>query len=256
MKRCKNCGWGNDDSRTNCEKCNAPLEGGFSNVNPVQSHQVSENLRATVSESQIFKSQRANDEHEAEPMSVSECPSCGYVLRPGMSVCPQCGNVISSMKGTVKEEKCKCGADLHPGMRFCPNCGEPVNGQKNNQGFGNPPVNSGNRNPGRPGTINPWMQGAVPGSCTLKPIPWNNENVSFEKLSFTGQNVVLTRSNTDPNNQTITSKEQAELSSENGNWYIIDKSEQHTTFIGTVRKMKLENGDIIILGNRLFEFNC
>lgn len=257
MKRCKNCGWGNDDSHSNCEKCNAPLDGGFSSASSAaQSHSVSENLRATVSEGQIFKSQRGIMDQINEPATPSECPSCGYILRPGMNVCPQCGHNISS-KGTVKEQRCKCGTDLIPGMRFCPNCGLPVNEMNENpKGAGGQAVPSGNWNQGRPGTINPWMQGAVQSSFTLQPIPWNNENVSFEKLSFTGKNVILTRSNTDPNNQTITSKEQAELCSENDGWYIVDKSEQHTTFVGTVRKLKLEKGDIIILGNRLFEFNC
>ena len=36
---------------------------------------------------------------------------------------------------------------------------------------------------------------------------------------------------------------------------INDKSYQKTTYVHASRKMKLEKGDIIILGNRRFEFN-
>jgi predicted component of type VI protein secretion system len=67
--------------------------------------------------------------------------------------------------------------------------------------------------------------------------------------------VILTRENTIPDNKTITSKEQAELSFKDGRWTIVDKSEQHTTFVLATREIELQNGDIVMLGNQLFRFN-
>ena len=66
---------------------------------------------------------------------------------------------------------------------------------------------------------------------------------------------MLNRDNTDPGNTTITSQVQAELVFEDGAWYICDKSAQQTTYVHAGRKTRLEKGDIIILGNRRFEFN-
>ena len=58
-----------------------------------------------------------------------------------------------------------------------------------------------------------------------------------------------------PENKTITSKEQAELVFKDGHWTIVDKSEQHTTFVLASREIELQNGDIVMLGNQLFRFN-
>ena len=66
---------------------------------------------------------------------------------------------------------------------------------------------------------------------------------------------MLNRSNTDEENMTITSKEQAVLIYENKKWYIQDKSEQKTTFVYTSDKIELKPGDVIVLGNRRFEFS-
>ena len=90
--------------------------------------------------------------------------------------------------------------------------------------------------------------------CTLKPIAWQGEGIDYAPLSYSGDKIILNRANTDPNNQSITSKVQAEIISENGEWYLEDRSEQQTTYIHVGRKTKLKTGDIIILGNRRFEF--
>lgn len=45
------------------------------------------------------------------------------------------------------------------------------------------------------------------------------------------------------------------VSQENGHWYIEDASDQKTTFVQAARKTELHDGDIILLGNRLFEFH-
>jgi hypothetical protein len=53
---------------------------------------------------------------------------------------------------------------------------------------------------------------------------------------------------------TITSKEQAEIKLENGDWYIVDKSEKKTTFVRPDAAIKLKKGDIILLGDTKFIF--
>lgn len=240
--RCKNCGWENSQSTLNCEKCNAPLNGSMGHESHSSYSNQSErvNLKQTVSEKSAFGSTHGTVGADS---ADSTCRNCGYPIARNMNVCPMCGSSANGTNGAVSEKKespltpelkkCpKCKAPIQTSSKFCPSCGAPI----------------------RPGTINPWMTPQAGAFCTLKPISWQNEGIEFNPLSFSGDNIVLNRSNTDPNNQSITSKEQAELVHEGGVWYIIDKSEQQTTYVHAGRKTKLESGDIIILGNRRFEF--
>lgn len=235
--RCKNCGWENPQGISKCEKCNAPLNGAMGHESNSSSHQGERvNLKSTLSEKNVFGGEMPGHDGPADPT----CPNCGYPMARDMSVCPMCGtskkincNTVPEREVKTSGKKCvKCSASIPSESKFCPSCGAPV----------------------RPGTINPWMTPQTGTFCTLKPLSWQNEGIDFNPLSFSGENIVLNRANTDPNNQSITSKEQAELIYENEAWYIVDKSEQQTTYIHVGRKTKLESGDIIILGNRRFEF--
>ena len=66
---------------------------------------------------------------------------------------------------------------------------------------------------------------------------------------------MLFRSILDAENNTITSKTQAIFEFRDGEWYITDKSDQQTTFIRASGAVKLEKGDIILMGNRKFIFD-
>lgn len=90
--------------------------------------------------------------------------------------------------------------------------------------------------------------------CTLRPIAWEGEDVNYNPITYSGDTIILNRSNTDANNNSITSREQAILTCEEGEWYIENRSDLRTTFIRVNGKIKLNSGDIIVLGNREFEF--
>lgn len=225
-----------------CEKCNAPLSGSM--VSSVSHNHISRPsepsvLKGTIPEGQVFG-------YTGQSHLEINCCKCGYPLARGMNVCPNCGepagnpvgpahqhgNQVQDEVGQITKKCSKCGMTINGDAKFCPSCGAPV----------------------RPGTINPWMSPHNGTFCTLKPLAWQGENIEYAPLSYSGEKIILNRANTDPNNQSITSKEQAELISENGEWYLEDRSEQQTTYIHVDRKTKLESGDIIILGNRRFEF--
>ena len=272
-KRCKNCGWPNDDGNVKCEKCGAPLFFDDSSSSNLQSSRPSfqqtvsessmsnEHLRRTISENQFFGKEEPrmeithNVDERDERVSRKEeftCPNCGYPAREGATICHNCGTPLVSSKSsgnTENSKKCKnCGCLNNAEAKFCNQCGEELDRDIK----GNSPQFVPNAHGG---TVNPWSQPENGCFCTLKPIAWIGEDVVYQPQSFTGQSVVLNRANTDPNNQSITSSEQAELSFENGEWYIVDKSSQHTTYVLAAQKIKLHKGDIIVLGNRLFEFN-
>jgi len=163
------------------------------------------------------------------------CPRCGYPIRVGMSECPVCHIAIA------QSNQAKNNPSNNRGYASIPNRGVVASSRDN--GF-------------RPigGTINPWATSSEESFCTLQRIPWPNERVTYNPVSYSGEAIILNRANTDSNNNSITSREQAIISHENGEWYIENRSDLQTTLIRVDRKFKLEDGDVIVLGNRMFEF--
>ena len=91
--------------------------------------------------------------------------------------------------------------------------------------------------------------------CSLKPLAREGETTALPaKRDYENAKVILSRQNTDPENYSITSQQQAVLTFENGKWYIEDKSNYKTTYIRVTKKTELKNGDIVAMGDREFEF--
>ena len=96
----------------------------------------------------------------------------------------------------------------------------------------------------------------MPPHCSLKPLAREDEDSArMMKQEYASSEVVLNRQNTEPDNRTITSKQQALLTFENGRWYIEDRSAFKSTFIRVTGKTELHDGDIVAMGDREFEFS-
>jgi hypothetical protein len=63
------------------------------------------------------------------------------------------------------------------------------------------------------------------------------------------------RANLDANNNTITSKVQAEITFSDGKWEILDRSEKQSTYIQVSEPHELKQGDILLIGNKRFIFS-
>ena len=212
------------------------------------------------------------------------CNNCGWENPDGAQRCEKCnsplggGNVYepkaeapqSPMNSTVREpmdtferkesgHNCpECGFPLREGAQSCPNCGKQ---------FGAPaagPVGAPFVAPAAAAgfaakydaTVNPWSNPMAGKSFKLQPVAWDNEPGELPAMTYTGTIVGLNRENTDPTNNSITSKTQAEIINENGKWFIEDKSSQQSTFVHAGRKIELADGDVIVLGNRRFVFKA
>ena len=220
--RCQNCGWENVDGSHSCEKCNSPLN---STNEPIQNQQpVNDNFaKSTVAEQVYFDNDQVNVQNN------NSCPQCGYPVSSNSENCPNCNaklkmnnnnNQPNNPRQTSPENQVNFTGTIRPGM----------------------------------GVGGPFVQGAVQTFCTLRPIAWQGEPVNYNPITYTGTNIILNRANTDANNNTITSREQAILSFKDGEWYIDNRSDLKSTYIKVERPIKLQDGDIIILGNREFEF--
>ncbi len=217
--RCKNCGWSNDSNVRTCVKCGNYLgEETHDHSASSKSTPDTEGTKKTVMENSVFgKGHESSDSLNDE----KSCPQCGYPLRPNTDKCPNCNYLVNE------------------------------NGQlTQNANLGGLQSGGVHR-----GTINPYLKVQQAGpSFVLQPVQRYNERNILQPIELQGDEVILNRDNTDPDNPSITSAEQAVLSFANGHWYLEDRSEMKTTFVQAAHKIEVRSGDIILLGDRLFEF--
>ena len=249
--RCKNCGWPNKPNEKVCVKCHTPLEADNDDVTygagmPNNTGSESRPLNKTVMEDDIFGSgrnaevRRETTRDEPQTDNSKQCPKCGYPVRSGVERCPNC-NFSLSRTSTEPER---------------PSKEMPSNGRGDEPGRRPTRMNNQNNKTGYGGTVNPYMMNLeMEPTFVLKPLKRMNERHELEEQEYEGSEVLLNRANTEENNPSITSREQAVVTRVDGRWYIEDRSEQKTTFVQAAKKIELHEGDIILLGNRLFEFH-
>jgi len=263
-------------------KCGSPLEAETESVeNTAPGFEVhghggdSGGLKRTVLESEVFGQQ-----DERMPMSMygppamdfpgqdspheddeqANCPKCGYPIRPDTVKCPNCGYLLAGqhvqqpskpirLQDSSGYERRPTRLDVEPEQ-------EAMKKTRTSEHQPTRRINGGGANSRQfRGTVNPYMMDfqAEP-VFVLTPIKRINERKPTEAIELEGSEVVLTRDNTEPGNPSITSGDQAVVTHVDGRWYIEDLSEQKTTFVQAGHKIELHDGDIILLGNRLFEF--
>lgn len=185
------------------------------------------------------------------------CPQCGYLVLDDFTSCPSCGAAIGnpSQAYTPKPAQTKpvqpkavedllgdetvkcdhCGNEVSIKYSFCPKCGKRIHLKT---------MPSRRHKPTPPPTP----------VCQLTIIPEEEEQLEPTPKDYSGESVILNRENTEPDNRTITSKEQAELTYKDGKWFLMNHSELHSTYIEVNRPMELQAGDTIVLGDRRFRF--
>lgn len=208
--------------------------------------------------------------------NLTICPRCNYTLRPGMEECPNCnyrlvpGPKAAAPQGAPQQRPAQSaraaapqsGAIHRPTVTGLPEVSPQGNAGVSAPATGAAPAPQGNQNaPHYRGTVNVYTDAPLPDlspKFSLTPVQKINETVPPRPLEFEGQEAILNRANTDPENLSITSRQQASVSRVNGRWVISDLSDQQTTFIHPAKGHELHDGDIILLGNRLFVFkeNC
>ena len=213
------------------------------------------------------------------------CPHCGYPVMGSFTSCPNCGAEIAPKPTTIQNSatplsaepvpaavpeaapvvppvtvsvtpavkagladlgideqlKCdKCGAEVSVEFSFCPKCGERIH---------LPTIRAIRHKPTPP------PEPPKP-KCYLTLIPEEEEQTKPVRKDYEGDSIILTRENTEANNRTITSKEQAELIFEDGKWFVFNKSELGSTYLEAGRKLELQQGDVIVMGDRRFKFEA
>jgi hypothetical protein len=216
--RCSKCGWSeNPEGSLNCVKCNTPFNNTLSS--PVIQKQDERDMSKTIKGGESPLPSWDN-----ENLSLN-CPKCNYLLRPDSKFCPICGTAASNSKQDISET---------------------TNGEVLIRKI------SSDSDVNISGTIDPYKR-AEAKNCFLKLVERTNENNKVV-IKVEGSPVSLKRDNLEPENKSITGKEQAVIEFKDGNWYLTDKSELGTTFIRVKEPFALKEGDIILFGDRKFEF--
>lgn len=280
--RCNNCGWDEPNPNVNtCVKCGHPLQEApaYAYSRPAQAVQPQypveeeEEIKKTrvyngsqLSEMQQLKQTVVQGAASQQPMPLQQpaivqtvCPRCGYPIvgdycarcgYPGQEpmtnqpVSPKTNKDISEL--LARGNKCsKCGEQVPSNFRFCPQCGAPIE-----RGTINPFDDSRQTRPEE----KPDVAEQPKPRFTLTLIIKNADPETVETREYEGDTVILKRDNTDPDNRTITTKEQAVLNFEDGQWVIENRNEFGSTLVTANRKIALQAGDVIMLGNRRFRF--
>lgn len=224
---CQFCGTINQSDREKCKQCNRPLSGSTNIKNNMTMNENNEKPTNRQPEHMFdSKSSIHPSVHKFNPketvretsINVNDanpdiCPECAYELVNG--VCSFCGYGVKKEEEVETEQINRVAVNVKQTMR---------------------PVRKGEKN----------------NVFALIPISEETGMPEGEALNYEGENIVLSRDNTDPQNKTITSHEQAVVTFENGKWFIEDHSEYKTTFVQAARKTELQKGDLILLGTQLY----
>jgi hypothetical protein len=272
MKRCNNCGWGqNPDSSTHCEKCNSPLTdmgGGDHTTRDSGGYQESPevNLNQTVREPGAGRGMSGQSSHRAtqrkfgmEDGTIAEpgsCPKCGYPLRSGSNKCPRCQTFVDDY-GTV-EDYDRGDDHRHRNRRDDPYRDD------SHRDDPYPPRTDWQHGPSRkpsPNSDNAFKKTVAPGQFKRNQIRFSAlnpyEDPSFEplELQFCEDENLLNRASVEADNPTISRNQHALLTVEDGKWYLENKSSALATSLVLTGKHEIQDGDIVIIGNRIFKIS-
>jgi len=258
MKRCPNCGFSNDDHLQICTKCGGNFsqvsDAGKSVIKPVQqSSNASDDLKKTRREpvqdaaDDLRKTKAEHNQRNIDTVDYvipqkpdvktennssdsRTCDSCGYILMSSTQSCPRCSKEFE--KVDLPDEK--------PATSKESPFSEPVK-----------PATPHNA------TINPWMKKAKEAKIakfTLTNISWEAHE-QHHIVEFTGPNIELNKESLKSDSDAISGTNQAKVELVDGEWQVTDTSSHQTTFIQVAKPYKLQDGDVLLIGDELFKFN-
>jgi uncharacterized Zn finger protein (UPF0148 family) len=223
---CPMCGYPIAEHYTSCPNCGAD----FTGADETEGIQKTETkAEETQSQEPVAPQSRNQSENGAAPVAS------GTIALGSMKDVEEDINIICTCE--------KCGEEISATYRFCPKCGEKIH-QRTLQGFRHKKKKE----------VEETSQPTFKAMFNLTIVPEEDEDMNAEAIHYEGAEVMLNRDNTEPDNRTITSKEQAVVLFEDHKWYIENRSEYDSTMIIANRKMEIQSGDVILLGDRRFRF--
>lgn len=265
---CNNCGHNNEDGKLNCTWCKFPLA-----VVPPPAKSIKKtpsSLPAPTSEPPMLEPRTARiHQDSSKPVKGKKtCPQCQYEMILDSDFCPMCSFPFSIM--TTESVTSPIQPDQPDTTTVAPPMEEasatptipadPIEEPLAVKPRGKSTTSPFRKKPERKmvsATIDPFRRDAANELlATFQPISRESE-LPMDPITFiyTDKPISLNRSVLEADNNTITGKVQAELEFRDGAWYLVDRSEQETTFVRATGPVKLQKGDVILMGNRKFKFD-
>ncbi len=285
VMRCDYCGWLNSDDAKRCVKCNQELpEHAMPMEQPVTAEPCTpavdaashNEFKATVK----FQSKEENVEIPSNVNKVvaTSCSSCGYPFASEVSVCPACGATVEPMeidaepeeprpvqkvqntKATVRDPR-TVEAILAAAEQKESDSDEKrvaaVNFKQTVRDFGTTELVSEtvkDDTVGTPDMAKTVADGVSDSAELSKLTVMESFDNSVSDILLNADKIVLKREDVDASNQSIDETAHVQMELENGEWYISNLSKMNNTYVLVNRKMKLEKGDIVVIGNRRYIF--
>lgn len=214
--RCNFCGTLNPAGAKKCISCNATLHGSVAQerIDSIHHKGAERNYRESSSEMRMPTVPESSSD-SSDTSGGIHCPECGYPLRPGVNVCPQCHAKKNERKDAPQNDVRHKQPEP---LRRLPS--EPV-WNMNESGF-------------------------KIGLC-------DKTGAMGNAKTYTTDDIILGREELAPTDNHISGKH-IHITNEGGQWYVEDVSSTHQTYLVVKGKTPIENGDVIVLGNKYFRF--
>ncbi|KPP96367.1 MAG: hypothetical protein HLUCCA01_10720 [Bacteroidetes bacterium HLUCCA01] len=266
--RCFECGYQNSPDAKICVKCGTKLSSGSAAPQPPANGGMhippehdggKKTMVGRVSEAPSWDTGNAPPPPPAgapspgaASASVQRCDKCGYYpLRQAVSVnapCPNCG-FTGSPAGVQGASGPAAGAGAG-------NAANPGMGSAADQGTGvhvgsatPPPTPKSKPSDAKTRRLSDFQVGDT---SSDEPIIVLTDEKTGRKVAFSGVQLSLNRSDLDPANETISSKEHLTISVFDGNLIVQDKSSNGATFVQAKERTQVAPGSRIIIGNKVY----
>lgn len=233
--RCDNCGWNNPDNLEKCQKCNQDLRPVIAEVQKINEPEAIEQPSAP----KVFKETTLDAERfmasNNKAVKPSVCPECCYPLMPDTDVCPNCGRTISDHSSVEVS---------HSVAPEIPELPKPPVSQKVQ-----PEVKESCDKHDMKKTVLEYSSVLLE-QQNSKLVPLDNFDGKSSPVVLTGESLSIGRK--DFADDPTVSDEHCAFEYEDGKWYVRDTSGQRATFVLATRRIEIQKGDVVVIGNRRF----
>lgn len=260
--RCNNCGWNNPENVTKCQKCNQELvqDFSFSDASPEHAVPVQNSLKQTVIATSSASTQPIK--HSLDYIEGDgTCPKCGYPLSVGVHFCPNCGlelnkNSVQDMNKTVMDSKPVTSNSSENGIAKTV-----MDSDASVKTLGISPAKLAKTVREVPDALlsdsNDVVHERFSESLTERPqlcrlIPMENfDGKVLAPIEIEGTEFNLSSTDLGIDNPLVNSEMIIVFTYSDGQLYLSNKAGS-TVYVSTSNTIKINKGDIIVIGNRRF----
>ncbi len=250
--RCDNCGWSNPEGLTKCQKCNQELTPPVS-VAPAPSPASSNPMNQTV----IDPSRHGG----AQQQSSASCDKCGYPLSSLSAFCPNCG-------AQLKKEDPEPSRAYASTVRVLPDSfmdqapvqapAAPVVPKATVREIPAELLNGGAYSKTvrvLPEEMLAEEEPAQPAEPSFRLTPMDNfDGASTGVKEYTGASASVGRDALVSDGAYIPEGLDVEFTCEDGQWSVVEKSGLKAVYVSAGHPVKIQPGDVIVIGNRRYLF--